>query len=202
MTKRRPYRLGKRAASVAETKTRILEAATTEYASNGIENTSMQAVARRADVAAGTVLYHYPTPDDLTAAVVAHWLERIEPPSATVIDPHTSLETRVRGLVTELFQFYERSDWANQIYKQSPNNPVLTAARADWDQSLNALIAAALGDDYQGADALRLVTVYVDADFYGLLLSREFSPPEAMAIAANLILNLAGEWTRAPTPER
>jgi AcrR family transcriptional regulator len=178
---------------VAETKARILEAATTEYARNGIENTSMQAVARQADVAAGTVLYHYPTPDDLTAAVVAHWLDRIEPPSAAEIDPNAPLETRVRDLVTALFQFYERSNWANQIYKLSPDNRVLVAARVDWDRSFDALITTALGDGYKGAHATRLVSVFVDADFYGLLLSRRFSSAKAIEIAANLILSSATE---------
>ena len=191
MTKRRPYRLGKRAASVAETKTRILEAATAEYAQNGIENTSMQAVARRADVAAGSVLYHYATPDDLAAAVVAHWLNEIEPPSATAIDPTTPLQERVCQLVTELFHFYDRSDWANQIYKLSPDHPALAAARAGWDGSFDDLMTAALGDRFDDIDSARLMAVFVDPDFYGLLLSRGFSPTTAIEVATTLIVDAA-----------
>jgi AcrR family transcriptional regulator len=45
---KRPCRLGKREASVEETRRRILVAASEEYRVNGIEDTSMQAVARGA----------------------------------------------------------------------------------------------------------------------------------------------------------
>lgn len=189
MNKRRPYQLGKRAASVAVTKTRILEAATTEFANNGVENTSMQSVARRADVAAGTVLYHYPTPNDLVAAAIEEWIEQIDPPAPSIIDPASPLNLRVHQLVSALYDFYVRSAWAHRIYEKSPNNPVLAAAREDWDRSFDELVTAALGEQADRPDLLRLISVFVDPVFHNLLLSRGLDQDEAVDLATRLILN-------------
>src|SRR5688500_18486212 len=106
MTERRPYRLGKRASSVAETKRRILDAATIEYAENGIEATTMQAVARRANVAAGTVLYHFPTPDALAEAAIAAWTEAVHLPGSADIDPTADFNERIHQLVRATFELY------------------------------------------------------------------------------------------------
>jgi hypothetical protein len=50
----RPYRLGKRAINLGETRRRIVEGAADAYAERGVQATSMQEVARRADVAPAT----------------------------------------------------------------------------------------------------------------------------------------------------
>ncbi|MGI9610389.1 MAG: TetR/AcrR family transcriptional regulator [Acidimicrobiia bacterium] len=189
MTERRPYRLGKRSASVAATKIRILEAATTEFANNGIENTSMQSVARRADVAAGTVLYHYPTPNELVAATLEQWMELIDPPAPSTIDATAPPNLRVRQLVRALYDFYVRSGWAYQIYEKSPNNPIMAAARDDWDRSFEELMTVALGEHAAQPDALRLISIFVDPAFHNLLLSRGLDQDEAVDLATMLALD-------------
>ena len=193
MTRRRPYQLGKRAASVAATKTRILEAATAEFAINGIENTSMQAVARRADVAAGTVLYHYPKSEDLVAATVEQWISDIDPPAASIIDPSGPLKRRIHQLVTAMYSFYERSGWAYQIYMKSPEDPILAAARDDWNRSFEELVAAALAEPAAQPDTLRLVSIFVDPAFRSLLLSRGLAQDQAVDLATTLILDTIPE---------
>ena len=52
----RAYRLGKRATQKDSTRGRIVQAAIDLYTERGISQTSMQQVARRADVAPATVL--------------------------------------------------------------------------------------------------------------------------------------------------
>lgn len=186
MPGRRPYRMGKRAAAVAETRRRILDAATAAYAENGIEGTSMQAVARRADLAPGTVLYHYPTPDDLAEAVVADWEERLEMPTPALIDPEADRPARIAVLVEALFGLYQRSEWAYQIYRRSPNHPALAEAQQDWEQNVGAMIRAAMGST--GAETMAVVSVLVDPGFRGTLIARGLAPDRAVTVAIDLVL--------------
>ncbi len=189
MTGRRPYRLGKRQASVDATKRRIIDAATVEYSINGIPDTSMQAVARRADVAPGTVLYHYPDPDDLTEAVVESWLEDMEPPSADAISPDDPVETRIGRLVSELYGLYERSEMAYRIYSKSPQHPVLDKYESWWEENVGQMMNRALGDHKTDDETVRVISVLVNPGFRGTLVSTGIDPGRAVEIAARMAVD-------------
>ncbi|MBV9683549.1 MAG: TetR/AcrR family transcriptional regulator [Solirubrobacterales bacterium] len=66
----RDYQLGKRAAGVAETRTRIVEAARAVFAQDGFHRAPVEAVARRADVARATVYYQFDSRLGLIEAVL------------------------------------------------------------------------------------------------------------------------------------
>lgn len=189
MTGRRPYRLGKRAASVAETKRRILDAATIEYQDNGIEGTSMQAVARRADVAPGTVLYHYPTPEELADAVVESWKEQIGMPSPDDIDGEADLETRIRQLVAALYRLYEESGQAYQIFRKSPQHPAMLKNNRLWQETFGQMLYKALGDLADDAETMAVISVLIDPGFRGTMVSRGVAEDRAVEIAAELTLS-------------
>lgn len=189
---KRPYRLGKRQAAVDATKRRIIEAATLEYAANGIEDTSMQAVARRADVAPGTVLYHYPTPDDLTEAVVETWIRDMEAPNPDAIDAAAPPEDRVADLVRELYGLYERSEQAYQIYRKSPRHTVLRRYEEWWYENANQMMAKAIGEKASDTESVQVVSVLVDPGFRGNLIMTGITPERAEEIATRLILS----WLR------
>jgi len=70
----RSYNLGKRKASVEATRTRIIDAAIDAYAEFNVSGTSMQEVARRANVAPGTVFYHFATAEELAETAVTYCL--------------------------------------------------------------------------------------------------------------------------------
>lgn len=188
MDKKRPYRLGKREASVNETKRRVLDAATAEYVINGIEKTSMQAVARRADVAPGTVLYHYPTPEDLAEAVIEVWIRDLEMPEPDLVDPDADLDERIKTLVDAVFALYERSDWTYKIYQKSPNHPSFAKGFEMWERSLGGLMLAALGDRAGNAETMSVVSVLIDPGFRGTLLSRGLDETATREAATRLIL--------------
>lgn len=192
MPGKRPYRLGKRKASVEETKRRIIDGATAEYQENGIEDTSMNAVARRAEVAAGTVLYHYPTPEDLAQAVVDSWIEDFVPPSVESIDSNDPLDERVSMLVRELFDLYERTGWAYRVYQKSPHHPVLQKANQWWDENVSAMLVKALGDRANDPENLRVVSVLVNPGFRGTLIGTGVDPERAAEISTELVLG----WLR------
>lgn len=181
--------MGKRQASVDGTKRRIIEAAVAEYGEKGIEDTSMQAVARRADVAPGTVLYHYPTPHDLTEAVVQTWLTEMEAPSPEAIDPTGPLEDRVASLVQELYGLYERSGDAYRIYVQSPNHQVLKRYESWWYENANQMMFRALGDLGSEPEAMQVVSVLVNPGFRGTLVMTGITPERAAEIAIQMIID-------------
>lgn len=180
--------MGKRQAAVEETKRRIIEAASLEYANNGIEATSMQAIARRADVASGTVLYHYETPDDLVEAVVARWLAEMEPPSAEHIDPGQSIETRITILVSELFGLYQRSEVAYQVWARSAHHPVLLRYSDWWDENVSSMLEVALGEHMADGEATAIVSALIDPFFRETLLSRGLDSERVIQIVTRLVL--------------
>ena len=184
--------MGKRQAAVDETKRRIIEAAALEYGEKGINDTSMQAVARRADVAPGTVLYHYPEPDDLAAAVVESWLVEMRAPSPDAIDPDAPLESRIEALVVELYGLYERSETAYRIYTKSPSHPVLKRYETWWYDNVNQMMATALSDLAAKPEAMQVTSVLVNPGFRGTLIMTGITPERAAEIAKGMIL----DWLR------
>lgn len=196
MPGKRPYRLGKRKAAVDETKRRIIEAASLEYQESGVEDTSMQAVARRAEVAPGTVLYHYPTPDSLAEAVVESWLESMEPPTPEAIDDEAPLEERLAQLTRELFRLYERTGHLYRVYQQSPDHPSIQKASGWWFENVQAMLVRALGDHARDPEAVQVVSVLVNPGFRGTLISTGISPERATEVAAQLAI----DWLERPRP--
>lgn len=180
--------MGKRKAAVEETKRRILRAAALEYQENGIDDTSMTSVAKRADVAPGTVLYHYPTPHDLAEAVVDGWIEEFVLPAVESIDASAPLEARVADLVRELFDLYERTEEAYRVYQKGPDHPVLQRANDWWERNVETMLLRALGDRAKDPDAMRVVSALVNPGFRGTMLSTGIDPDRAKQVATTLIL--------------
>ena len=127
----RSYRLGRRAEQVAATRARIVEAAIALYAERGVSRTTMQEVARRADVAPGTVLNHFPTPDDLATAAAERIVEDLRVPEPALLDGIDDPRDRLGRLTHELATFYERGESWWQIYQREPGPiPGWTAVEA------------------------------------------------------------------------
>ena len=66
----RNYQLGKRAAAVAETRARIVEAARAVFSQDGFHRAAVDEVARRADVARATIYYQFGSKLGLVEAVL------------------------------------------------------------------------------------------------------------------------------------
>lgn len=169
MSERRSYRLGKRQASVDETRRRILIAAGAEYEKNGIEETTMLAVARRADVASGTVLYHYPDPEMLADAVVDMWVEEADWPEVPEVAEDLSLEERVDVLLKTVFEMYDGDETAARIYMRNPQHPAMRRARRFWDERLEDVILSTLGSHITEGDK-PVISAVVGAHFLATLV--------------------------------
>jgi AcrR family transcriptional regulator len=66
----RNYQLGKRAAAVAETRTRIVDAARAVFAEDGFHRAAVDELARRADVSRATIYYQFGSKLGLVNAVL------------------------------------------------------------------------------------------------------------------------------------
>jgi AcrR family transcriptional regulator len=94
---------------------RILDAAMAVFAEKGFAAASTSEIARRADVAEGTIFRHYRTKKDLLVALVRPLVEQVVLPMAekkiqTVMDKdHPTLEAFVADMYDERTQFVRES---------------------------------------------------------------------------------------------
>jgi AcrR family transcriptional regulator len=184
----RPYNLGRRAASVEQTKQRIRDAALREYAETGIAEASMQSIARRADVSPGTVTYHYPNPERLAEEVIAARTEAMHVPTAEAMDVHAPLEVRIRWLTRELFRVYEDTDLEYRTWMRSRELPVMRTYETWYAEVYAAALAAALGPEHADPRTFQVVSALIDPGFRGSLLARGLSQDEAADETVRLVV--------------
>jgi AcrR family transcriptional regulator len=65
-------------ASALDTRARLLDAATAVVLSDGMRGLTLDAVAQRARVSKGGLLYHFPSRQALVEALMRRWIERFE----------------------------------------------------------------------------------------------------------------------------
>jgi AcrR family transcriptional regulator len=185
----RKYTLGKREITVAETRQRIIDAAMAIYQEKGISNTSMQDVARKADVAPGTVLNHFPTPDDLVEAVVVQLTAVLSVPGEEIFVGLHTVDQRVAKLVCELATFYERSNSWYQIHKQDRDRvKALAEGEAHFFGMINALVRMALDPLDADKKTVAIVTALINPSMLGTLRGMGFSTGAASDIVVDLLL--------------
>ncbi len=103
---------------------RILSAATRTFAERGFDGTTLQAISDDVGVTKQTLLYHYPSKDQLRLAVLdtlfAHWRERLP----AILQAVTSGLDRFDGLTSEMVRFFvDEPDWARLVTREMLDNP-------------------------------------------------------------------------------
>ena len=191
MTARRSYRLGKRAAAVEQTRRRILEAAFGEFTEKGIRNTSLLAVARRADVASGTVLYHFPTIDALAVAVVDDLQAQVGMPAPGAIPTGMRPEVRVRRLIELMYRFYERTSRLYPFFRVNEHHPVLQSGLAEYQTAFADLIGRTAGRKSALTRRAALAAI-TDVSFYASLTGQGLSTEQAIKAATVLAESAVG----------
>lgn len=147
----RRYSMSVRAEQAAQTRERILDAALACYRENGIAATSLQAVARRARVSPATILNHFVAADGLARIVVDRLTAALHIPDDRAW-PEKGRRARVRRLIREMFEFYERSrPWFDVFRAEMAVDPALREGEAGYWQAVGELyvrvFAEALDDD-------------------------------------------------------
>ena len=190
----RPYTLGRRAEAAAGTRRRVIDAAVELYRDRGVGETTVTAVAARADVSRGTVLHHFGDAEGLLAAVLDHALASLEVPDGRVLDGVTDPPARGRRFVEEMFRFYDRtSDWWRVLAgdrNELPSNPAIREATAQFESLVGAFLVAALGP--LAADRVLTITVgtLVGPTTLYPLLGAGLTMAEATDVVGDLVASL------------
>lgn len=149
----------------------------------------MQAVARRAEVAPGTVLYHYPTPNELAEAVIDTWIDDFGMPTPENIDPTAPIDRRIGTLIELLYDMYLNSEQAYRIYQKSHDHPAMVKSNQMWEENLGALLYTAMGERASDPEAMQVISVLIDPGFRGTLVSRGMSSDRAVEVATTLAVD-------------
>jgi len=108
-TETRKYEQRKRAASVAETRRRITEAAVELHETVGPARTTMSAVAQRAGVQRQTLYRHFPTEEALLGACSAMFWGHVPPPDAAAWRSIPDAGERLSAGLGETYRYYEQA---------------------------------------------------------------------------------------------
>ena len=147
----RKYTLGQRARTAAATRQRIVDAAADLYQEQGVNSTTLQAIAARADVSRGTILHHFGDSSGLLDAVAERVLVNLELPDESIFaavagDPGAAGdEARLRAYVKAMIEFFQRSTGWWAVFVSEMERPELKAREAAYYEHMARLQAMALG---------------------------------------------------------
>jgi AcrR family transcriptional regulator len=179
----------RRSEHVAQTRERILEAALELFSKRGAHATTMNEVARRADVSPTTVTNHFPTNESLIEAVVDRVLADIQVPDSTIFTGTRSLAGRVRVLTVAMFAFFERTvHWFELLGDELGEVPALARAEAAFWNSIRQLYELALAGSDDALLAKATAGLLHPATF-GALKAAGMSVDEAAAVVADLLVH-------------
>jgi AcrR family transcriptional regulator len=161
----RKYELKARAASQAETRARIAQAAAELHEQHGVAQTSVAEIARRAGVTRLTVYNHFPDLEALLPACAAHY-ESVHPlpdvaSSFGVEEPYE----RARATLTALYAYYR--DTAGLYSRVLPDRVTVPELDAFMTASFDTIlgeVAAALSRD-RADDGPRRILARLAVDF-------------------------------------
>lgn len=137
---KRRYELKERARRQAETRQRIVEAAVALHTSVGPARTTISAIAERAGVERHTVYAHFPDEQTLFRACSMHWRGQHPRPDPRRWLEHDVPEQRLRGVLTDLYAWYENVESELEvILRDAPVVPANAEVLADTDEAARTL---------------------------------------------------------------
>jgi AcrR family transcriptional regulator len=199
----RSYSLGKRAAQQAETRKRIVDAALAVYEEKGVTATTMQDVARRADVAPGTVANHFGSARALASVATSQVLADLRMPTPDLFDGVEGIPDRIRLLISEIAAFFHRSESWYRVAQREPGNPAWAEAEARYYAELDSMIRTALGPLASDADAVAVVSAVLTTWVIGAMQASGYSGSAASGLVSDLLIAwLATRGGSPPTTPR
>lgn len=169
------------------TRERILAAARKLFLERGLRATSMEAIARQAQVAKPTLYAHYPDKDAVYAALLGMMLtEKHAAFAAALAGPGTAIERVTAALIAKyrvLAATLENSPHAEElIHAHHRAEALLANSEAEIGRTLAAVLAEA-----GIAEPERLARLMIDASF-GLVRERGSVPEADMALLVARLL--------------
>jgi AcrR family transcriptional regulator len=184
----RNYDMSRRAAAVAQTRRRIVDATRALHTEQGIAATSWDDIAARAGVGVGTVYRHFPSLDDLVPACGEISMEIVAPPEPddvpALFDGLQTPAERIARLVEAAFAMYERGSRELHVVRREPHmHPSVAAAGAALEASLTALIDAA----HVPPEERPLVRAMIDLSTWEALRGAGLDPHAAVAAMSDML---------------
>ena len=197
----RKYALGKRGAQRTDTHRRIMDAALALYQEKGVSATTMLDVARRADVAPGTVANHFGSAAALATEATAAILADLRMPTPDMFDGVDQLSDRIPLLVREMGAFFDRS---GQWYRVSQRDPADAGFWADTEArfyaEVDSLVRAALGPLATDGDAVTVVSAVLGTWVIGTIQGTGRSAETAVDLVSELLATWLATRTAVQEP--
>ncbi|HEV2813877.1 MAG TPA: TetR/AcrR family transcriptional regulator [Solirubrobacteraceae bacterium] len=195
--------MSKRAAAVARTRQRIVEATRELHGEQGIAATSWDDIAARAGVGVGTVYRHFPSLDELIPACgeITMQLVALPDPSTApaLFEDATTPAERIERLVGEAFAIYERgAPQLRAIRRDGDVHPLVAQSGDEVEASLSALVDAALEPLDVTQHDRAVARALIDLNTWEALREQGLGPAEAVAAVAHMLgAGIAVAWNRA-----
>ena len=184
--------MSKRAAAVARTRRRIVDATRELHSEQGIAATSWDDIAARAGVGVGTVYRHFPSLDELIPACGEITMQVValpDPSTMPALFEHaTEPAERIERLVREAFAIYERgAPELRAIRREADVHPRVAQDRDQLDASLSALVDTALGPLDATPQDRAVARALVDLNTWQALRDQGLGPAESVAAISDLL---------------
>ena len=181
----------RRSTQVAQTRERILDAALELFSERGARGTTMNELARRADVSPTTVSNHFNTQESLIEAVVERIVLEVRIPDGTIFVGAPSVTGRLRILTRSMFEFFERTmHWFDLLGAELVEVPALARAQVAFWRSIHQLYVQALAGSEDDLLAKTTAGLLNPATF-GAFKAAGMSVDEAAAVVAGLLAHQA-----------
>ena len=199
----------KRAEALEATRQRIVDATVAAHRELGIQATSWDEIARRAEVGVGTVYRHFRSLDELLPDCGAVVTKTLALPGTqeipSLFDGARSLRERIRRLVTEVFASYERgAPFIENIRREREALPALESRHQWIEHTLEALSREALLPIGPDKNALGLTRALTDLYTWKAFKQHGLSHQETVETVTGLIASSVaqGPKRRDPSPSR
>jgi AcrR family transcriptional regulator len=188
----RKYDMSKRAAAVAHTRQRIVDATLELHGEQGIAATSWDDIAARAGVGVGTVYRHFPSLDELIPACGEITMQVVALPAPAAVralfEDAMEPAQRIERLVGEAFAIYERgAPQLRAIRREADVHPRVGQDRDQLDAALSALVDTALGPLDATAQDRALARAMVDLNTWEALRDQGLAPAESVAAISDML---------------
>jgi AcrR family transcriptional regulator len=188
----RKYDMSKRAAAVARTRQRIVDATRELHGEQGIAATSWDDIAARAGVGVGTVYRHFPSLDELVPACGEITMQVVALPDRSTLpalfEQATEPAERIERLVREAFAIYERgARELRAIRREAEVHPRVARDRDQLEASLSALVDTALGPLHATQQDRAVARAMVDLNTWEALRDQGLGPAESVAAISDML---------------
>jgi AcrR family transcriptional regulator len=167
---------------------RILDAAIELYLEQGVSTTTMLDIARRADVAPGTVANHFGSPAALATEVTGTLLADLHMPTPDLFDGVEGLRDRIDLLVRELSAFFVRTEPWWRASQREPAAGFWADSAARYYTDLDVLVRTALGPLASDDEAVAVIVTLFNSWVLGALQATGRSEAQAVGLVVDLLV--------------